>query len=270
MPGLISSPPRCSRSRSINKQRVVGEKVTSSSSAMIHSKVESGFSHRRRASDIVVRSPRSPVRFDAGVDRSTIRPRSTSRPATTHARSRIYSPAYQNPSSSGFYSIPLPDTSSPLSSPAPVPQRLPHKSSSVFVESNSSRPSSRSSRTGSPQRRYFQHVRQLPKGTFGKSYASLDQASGRVHCIRVFAKEKMRTDGHLYAGLLTELLTYQHISRQPTKSRAFLMELQVVLQNEESILFVMVWLFLIPILAHNEFRRSRSCKATSFPSSRVP
>ncbi|EPT03204.1 hypothetical protein FOMPIDRAFT_100725 [Fomitopsis schrenkii] len=49
----------------------------------------------------------------------------------------------------------------------------------------------------------------------------------------------MRTDGHLHTGLLTELLTYKHISRQPTKCRAFLMELQAVLQTEESVLFVM-------------------------------
>ena len=247
MPGLVSSPPRCSRSRSINKKRTVGENVPSSSSAMIHSKGESGLSHRRRASEIVVRPSRSPVKLDAGVDRSTIRPRSTSRPATTHASFRVPSPAYQNPSSSAWYSVPLPGTFSPLSSPAPTAQRLPRKPSQVFVASNSSRSSSRSSRTDrtrSPQRRYFQHVRQLPKGTFGKSYASLDQASGRVHCVRVFAKEKMRTDGHLHTGLLTELLTYKHISRQPAKSRAFLMELQAVLQNEESVLFVMVWLFL--------------------------
>lgn len=252
MPGLISPPPRCSRSRSINKKRAVGED-SSSFSAMIHSKGEPGFSHRRRASEIVVRPPRSPVRLDAGVDRSTIRPRSTSRPATTHASrayspaNRAHSPAYQNPSSSALNSIPLPAASSPLSSPAPAPQRLPRKSSRVFVGSASSRSSSRSSRTDrtrSPQRRYFQHVRQLPKGTFGKSYASLDQASGRVYCVRVFAKEKMRTDGHLHTGLLTELLTYKHISRQPTKCRAFLMELQAVLQTEESVLFVMVWLFL--------------------------
>ena len=53
----------------------------------------------------------------------------------------------------------------------------------------------------------------------------------------------MRTDGHLHTGLLTELLTYKHISRQPAKSRAFLMELQASLQNEQSVLFVMVWLF---------------------------
>ncbi|KZT65183.1 kinase-like protein [Daedalea quercina L-15889] len=49
----------------------------------------------------------------------------------------------------------------------------------------------------------------------------------------------MRTDGHLHTGLLTELLTYKHISKQPSKSRTFLMELQAVLQNDENVLFVM-------------------------------
>ncbi|KAH9934134.1 kinase-like domain-containing protein [Fomitopsis serialis] len=49
----------------------------------------------------------------------------------------------------------------------------------------------------------------------------------------------MRADGHLHTGLLTELLTYKHISKQPANRRAFLMELQAVLQNEDSVLFVM-------------------------------
>lgn len=86
----------------------------------------------------------------------------------------------------------------------------------------------------------FTELRSLQSGSYGRTYAVRDGATSRVVCAKRFIKKTTSGSRQFYVGLLTELIAYQHISAADANARKFLMELHGVVQDTESVMYVMV------------------------------
>ena len=113
-------------------------------------------------------------------------------------------------------------------------------------------------------------LKTLQSGAFGASYVAHDITTGRVVCTRTVKKDLLDKSERLKRGLRVEALCYKTIAASNARQRAHLMEAHGILQDEESILFVMVR---VPVLgtsrpivadrrAHISFQRPCICMHT--------
>lgn len=100
--------------------------------------------------------------------------------------------------------------------------------------------------TGDSKAGPFTKLRELQFGSYACTYAVRDMATSRVVCVKKFLKRPTSSSRQFYVGLLTELIAYQHISSADENSRKFLMELHGVVQDTESVMYVMVRLIYFP------------------------
>ncbi|RPD61664.1 kinase-like protein [Lentinus tigrinus ALCF2SS1-6] len=82
-------------------------------------------------------------------------------------------------------------------------------------------------------------LKTLQSGAFGASYIAHDAATGRVVCARTVKKEVLDRDERLKRGLLVEAQCYKAIAASAARDRAHLMEAHGILQDDQSVLFVM-------------------------------
>ncbi|CCM03064.1 uncharacterized protein FIBRA_05184 [Fibroporia radiculosa] len=256
MPARASSSSTPLRSSSaLRKRDSLGQPVCRSPLSQINSNSQPLASTSKCRMSSKIRCPPSPIRVDAGVDRSTIRPV----PSPRHFVYQIPSPSSLRPPAS------LPGS---VYQASPVPS-LTRKLSQIYLgqEKIAKAPPTKGHVRAAtvsgykPQRLGpFKLLDALPHGIYGKGYVARDTGSGRVLCTRVFEKSKMHGDANLAHALLTELLCYKRISTRPKADRAFLMELHGVLQNEEQVVFAMPLMqcdLLSVIRGHEDRQRTR-------------
>jgi serine/threonine protein kinase len=88
----------------------------------------------------------------------------------------------------------------------------------------------------------FRKLCVLQKGGFATAWAAEDTSSGRLLCLKVFLKKRLKHN-QTEEGLLNELNVYKHIaSTQETypAGKTFLMELEMSFQTKRDICFAMV------------------------------
>jgi hypothetical protein len=87
----------------------------------------------------------------------------------------------------------------------------------------------------------FRVWRQLSTGGFARAIGAEDMASGRLLCLKVFSKDRLKHN-ETEEGLLNELKVYKRLASlgQCRPATIFLMELEMSFQTKEKICFVMV------------------------------
>ncbi|KAG1808224.1 kinase-like domain-containing protein [Suillus subaureus] len=86
----------------------------------------------------------------------------------------------------------------------------------------------------------FRVWRQLSTGGFARAMGAEDIASGRLLCLKVFSKDRLKHN-KTEEGLLNELKVYKRLasSREYCPATTFLMELEMSFQTKKKICFVM-------------------------------